>query len=339
MTQIPQNQPKKYKAIKIIAGATLALLVLFIVVAILTSLSSSSTSLSSNSVSIGKRAVSETAMSPQAMMMDGGADFAAIAPDMYYPAPDNYIDNLEQFETTDYRISGQLREFETFCDYLSELKADERFDFSSLSSSLNNCQATFFTKEEYANQALQNLGSFAGVQTTRTTQSVTRHREQIQSRTSIVQQQLQSVTETLIEAESAYNEIADFARAQRDTETYSHAITEKLRQVDQLTQRKISLTSQLDSLAQQSADLNQKIGVIEINVYVNRAHLLNPDKTARAWGDAKELLTDTWNQFGIWLTVYLGVFILFVLQWSVYLIILIVLARFGYKLARKIWRL
>jgi hypothetical protein len=79
--------------------------------------------------------------------------------------------------------------------------------------------------------------------------------------------------------------------------------------------------------------------VVQINVNVDRSYTLNPDKVAREWEQAWELLTDTWTNFGIWLTVYLGIFLLFVAQWSLYVIILLVLARFGYKLARRIWKL
>jgi len=325
-----KNHPIVKKAAWIIG----ALLIVFILFWGTINMMSSSTGLSGNSISLGDRAMQERAIAPANMEMGQGG---LIPPTV--PTTGGYTQNLEQYETTDYQVSGRVKAFELFCDNLETLKADDRYDFRTLQSSLNNCRATFFTEERYAADVLTQFQQNEGVQTSRMTESVTRHREQIQSRSNIIQQQLNSVTSTLIEAEQAYNEIAAFARAERDTETYSEAITEKLRQVDQLTQRKISLTSQLDALAQQAADLNERIGVVQISVNVSRSYTLNPDKVAREWEQAWELLTDTWTNFGIWLTVYLGIFLLFVAQWSLYVIILLVLARFGYKLARRIWKL
>lgn len=318
------------KATWIIAG----LVIVFVLYWVVINLISSSTGLSNDSISFSNQARQEVAMAPSNIQMDQGS---FVPPSN--PTNGGYTANLERYETTDYQVSGRIKDFASFCDTLETLKADDRYDFRTLQSSLNNCRATFYTEERYADEVLSQLQQNEGVQTSRVTQSVTRHREQIQSRSNIIQQQLNSVTNTLVAAEQAYDEIAGFAREERDTETYSEAITEKLRQVDQLTQRKISLTSQLDTLAQQAADLNERLGVVQIDVNVSRSYTLNPDKAARQWEQAWEMLTDTWTNFGIWLTVYLGIFLLFVAQWSLYLIILLVLARFGYKLARRIWKL
>lgn len=332
-----QNQPTSFmknhivkKAAWIIAALVVVLLLLWGIVNFM----SSSTGLSGDSVSFRNQGIQENAVAPAAMDIAQGG----FAPPTT-PNTGGYTANLEQYETTDYQVTGRVKAFELFCDTLETLKADDRYDFRTLQSSLNNCRATFYSEEQYANDVLTQLQQYEGVQTSRITESVTRHREQIQSRSNIIRQQLNSVTSTLYEAEQAYDEIAAFARAERDTETYSEAITEKLRQVDQLTQRKISLTSQLDTLAQQAADLNERVGVVQINVSVSRSYTLNPDKAAREWEQAWEMLTDTWTSFGIWLTVYLGIFLLFVAQWSLYLVILLVLARLGYKLARRIWKL
>jgi len=329
----------RHPAVRYIGGGIIGLLLLAVVAAVLLgSLNSSrSTGFSADYVS----------NSPQGLFQESVVASRALAPKIAgdYGAPiypttptSGYVPNLEDFETTNYNLSGRLRDLSTACDTLTTLKADNRFHFKSLSTNLNSCYATFYTEEAFVREAINSL-QFSGVTVSRNTQSVTRHRENIASQASIIRQQLASVESTLAEAELAYDDIAVFAREERDVSEYSQAIDAKLRQIDQLTNRKISLTSQLDSIAQQAADLEERIGVVEISVNYSRSYTLNPDKTSRAWEQAWETLSDTWINFGIGLTAYFGIFLLYTLQYGLYLLVLILLARFGWKAVRMIWKL
>jgi len=328
----------RHPAVKYIGGGIIGLFILAIVIAmVFGSLNASrSTGFSADYISSPQGLFKESAVTNRAITPEIAGDYGAPV----YPITPNsgYVPNLEDFETTNYNLSGRLKDFNTACNALTTLKANDRFHFKSLSTNLNSCYATFYTEEAFAGEAIANL-QFNGVTVSRNTQSVTRHRENIASQASIIRQQLVSVENTLAEAELAYDEIAVFAREERDVSEYSQAIDAKLRQIDQLTNRKISLTSQLDSIAQQAADLEERIGVVEISVNYSRSFTLNPDKTSRAWEQAWETLSDTWTNFGIGLTAYFGVFLLYALQYGLYLLVLILLARFGWKVVRMIWKL
>lgn len=337
----------KHPFVKFGAGLVGILFLLLVVAIVLASLGGArSTGFSGDYVSnIAPQATfTEGAAMGRAMMAPAGmadmeivGDYSEPMPPL--PDPSGYVPNLETYETSSYNLSGRLRDFETACDTLESLKADGRYHFKYLTSNLNNCRATFFTDEAHVAEALNRLEQFNGVTVSRNTQSVTRHRENIQSRASIIRQQLDIVERTLAEAEAAYTEIEAFARAERDVAEYSKAVDTKLRQIDQLTNRKINLTSQLQGIAQQAADLEERIGVTELSVSFSRSYTLNPDKNSRAWERAWETLSDTWTNFGTGLTAYFGVFVLYVVQYSLYLLVLIVAARFGWKAVRKIWTL
>lgn|GEM_PF-3164037 len=60
------------------------------------------------------------------------------------------------------------------------------------------------------------LGTYDEVELNRSTESVTRPREQIQSQTSILQHQLASVESSLSIAETEFGEIATFTREAND---------------------------------------------------------------------------------------------------------------------------
>ena len=259
----------------------------------------------------------------------------------YYPnpTPDGYTSGLEQFETTSYKVSARSRELDALCDVLTTLKGDNAIHFKSLNSSVNNCNARFFVEENRVAGVLAQFAAFDSVELNRNTESVTRHKEQIESQSSIVRQQLASVERTLTEAEIAYDEIVTFAREQRDAATLSEAIREKLQQVDYLTQRKISLTSQLENYAQQAADLNERLDVVEFYATFNRSNPIQIGKTERMWESAWEDLSEQFTKTAIGMTAFFGIFLLYVVQYGLYLLVLIVVARFGWKFVLKMWRL
>lgn len=262
---------------------------------------------------------------------------------MYYPSPipqpDTNVTNLETYETTDYYVSARTRQFDEFCSSVRSLKVEERFEFRSISENTNSCSATFYTAEENVDEVLNRFGQFSGVEISRTTNSVTRQKERLESQTNILHQQLASVERTLAGAEVQFDQIIRVAEASNDASELADAIREKLQMVDSLTQRKISLTSQINNLYRQAQDLDERIGVVQFSVNIQRSLPIYPNQDDRKWEQAWKNLGDEYTNTLIGLTSQLGVFLLKVVQYGVYLLILFVIVRFGWKFAQKLWRM
>ena len=326
-----------------------ALVALIILAAILASLNSSrgSTSYFPN------QGVSEPSYGGIDVAID--EDFAMETPSMgqaafknetseYYPEPippvpgDGYTSSLERYETSQYRISARTKQFEEICDAVTNLKSEDAIHFKNFDSSINTCHAQFFVEKDRADGVVSLFKNFSGVKIDHSTNSVTRHKENIESQSSIVRQQLLSVTNTLTEAEVAFNEIVEFARQNKDAETLSEAIRAKLQQIDYLTQRKISLTSQLNNYAQQAADLNERIDVVRFAVNINRSNPVYPNKKSQQWENAWNELSEHFTSTLIGLTAMFGIFLLYVVQYGIYLLVLIVATRLGWKFVKIIWK-
>lgn len=253
-----------------------------------------------------------------------------------------YSADLESYETTSYSVTGKIKPFEELCSTLKTLKADPQIHFKSIYEKTNNCRANFFVEKEKLNSVLTTLTSFGGVEYTRNTVSVTKHRQQLQSQTSILIQQLASVQRYLSAAETQFDEIAELARETNDAETLSRAIREQLSLIETLTQKKISLTSRLNNLYQQSAELEERINVIEFSVNVTRSNPIYINKDSLKWGNAWQDLKDTYTDTLIGLTALLGVFLLYGIQYLIYLTIiisvLIVIIRGFWKMIKILWK-
>ena len=327
--------------VQFIIGFVGVAVVLFIILTILASLNSAR-----NSVGLSvdyDYAPSAPGMGrgvADSMMMESAGMPAMDSSYMPYPTPTpgGYTAELERYETTDYSVSGRTKHLGTICNSLNALKADSRFHFKSLNESLNNCNAVFYTEEEYASSLVSQFLEFDDITITRSTNSVTRHREQLQGQASIIEQQLASVNRSLATAETEFDEIARFARENNDAATLSNAIEEKLRLIDNLTSRKISLTSQLDSLYQRSADLEERIGVVQFSINVNRSQAINPGETSRKWERAWDDLGENFTDTLIGITAFFGIFLLWAVRITLYLLIVLIIIRGLWKFVKFIWR-
>lgn len=263
-----------------------------------------------------------------------------------YYVPDTYStgysSDLESYETTTYSVTGKIKQFDELCSTLKTLKGDSQIHFKSIYETTNNCRANFYVEEARANDVLASLTSFSGVEYTRNTSSVTKHREQLQSQTYILKQQLTSVQKSLTAAETEFDEIAEFAKNANDAATLSEAIKQKLSLVETLTQKKISLTSRLNNLYQQSAELEERMNVIEFSVNITRSNPIYINKDSQKWENAWQDLKDTYTDTLIGLTAFLGVFLLTGIQYLIYLTIvisvLIIVIRGFWKIIKFIWK-
>tara|TARA_B100000508_G_scaffold140815_1_gene143609 strand:- start:6549 stop:7562 length:1014 start_codon:yes stop_codon:yes gene_type:complete len=330
-----QNRYAKFIGIGIL-GIVFVLIFVSVILASLNSARSHSSSLSKQ----GSVAMFAPNMPSMGMNADSVAMERGMADSLYYPTPQpaGGYSNLEAYETASYNVTAKTRQFDNFCATLGSLKARADVDFKNLNSSTNYCNATFYTDEENAPSVLATLQQHAGVEVTHNVTSVTRHRQQIQSQTDIIRQQLASVSKSLAIAETEFDEIAAFAREQNDAETLSGAIREKLNLVDTLTQRKISLTSQLDSIYQQAADLEERMNVVEFHVSASRLTPIIAGESERKWEQAWDELSDTLTDTLIGPTAFFGVFLLWVVRVTIYILVLLLVLRGLWKFVQFVWK-
>ncbi|MCA9354131.1 MAG: hypothetical protein KC877_01275 [Candidatus Kaiserbacteria bacterium] len=253
------------------------------------------------------------------------------------PMPSSYTDNLETYETTSYAVSGVTKQFDELCDLVTSLKADTEVHFQSINTGTNYCRASFYVTEAKAESVVTSLSEFKNVSITRDTHSVTRHKQQLESQTAILQQQLVRIESSLTAAQAQLDRLNTIFYSSNDVTDLSNQVTNSLRYIDQLTSRKISLISQLDNIYQQAADLNARLEVVEFSVSVSRKNPIVEDKYENLWKNAWDDLKDNFVTTLINLTTTFGIFLLWVLQAIVYIAVLIVVLRGFWKFVKLLW--
>lgn len=332
------------KYVRFGGGAIVILFLLFIVFAVIIgSLNDARSGIGlSNEMGYGGQSAPNFAMNKT--MSDGmrvDSDMVVIESEaMYYPpepSPSNYTSNLETYETTTYVASGRTKEFDEACSTITNLKTSSDIHFQSINTGTNYCQASFFAEEEQAVAVTETLKGFKGIEVTRNTSSVTRHRQQLQSQTNILQQQLARVDKTLQSAEAQLNRLNSRFHSTDEVTALSSEVTNSLRFIDQMTSKKISLISQLNNTYQQATDLEARMDVVEFSVNFNRANPIYPSKFTSQWDNAWEEVKEQFNETLIGVTAVFAIFLFWVFRIALYLIVLIVVLRGFWKFVKLLW--
>lgn len=326
------------KSIKIIGTVALIFLALIVVgVILLNSIGNQSFGISTGtSAPMSPSAPSNNSYRSEGIQVESDSFDGSIS---YYPTFEpGSISRLENYETTNYTITARTKQFDSLCEDVENLKANPDIDFKFINSSTNNCQAHFYADTEIAESVLETFTAFSGVEIKRNTESVTRHKDYIESQTIILEQQLSTVERSLSAAERQFDEIADFARQSKDAATLSEAIRYKLENIDTLTQRKINLTAQLDRMYQEAAELSERIGVVEFSVSIYRSNPIYPNRYSQKWDAAWNELKDQFTETAIGLTTVFVIFILWAVRITIYLLVVLLLARVLWKVGTILWQ-
>lgn len=265
-------------------------------------------------------------------------DMAYSRQGMTMPAPlptQPYVPDLEAYETTDYRVHARTSDFDAACSLLGELKRDTSIHFRALNESLNHCSANFFVDANRANEVRDRLSGIDGVVVERSTESVTRTREDILDQVDVLRDQLAHTEATLATVTAQYKTITELAYQEGEPAVLNRTVQSQFEMLDSLNQRRLWQATQLKSLLQQSADLEERIGKEMFSVSFERASTVEPKKYARAWSEAFKDLKDYFVMTLIGLTAHLGIFALFTLKVLVYGFLLLILARVLYHYLRK----
>jgi hypothetical protein len=332
------------KFVRIIGFVALGLIISFVLfIFIVASMNDArSTGLSmSNSVGMGGYAPTASMGREMEYRMTDSVQSAYPESSYYAPQPNpntvDYTAGLESYEATSYQILGRVKQFDELCNTLNTLKADTQIHFKTIVSSPNNCNALFYVDESKATEVLNTLSAYRGVEVNRNTESVTKHRAQLQSQTTILEQQLASVERSLVAAETQFTEIAEFAKENKDSATLAKTIREKITLVESLTQQKINLTSRISQLYQQAADLEESLNVIAFSVNVNRSYPININEESQKWEQAWHKLKNEYNNTLIVLTATFGIFLLWIIRTIIYLLVLIIVLRGLWKFIKLVW--
>lgn len=326
------------KAMKLAGFALLVLFVLYVAIEIF-GMNTGGIGLSNGNMS--SKSYPGAMMAPSYDVDDMVESEAALSTRNIAPIPpqDEYTSggDAEEFEVTDYHATIEARDATEVCDTVKNLKGYEYVIFEHASESDDGCSYTFKVTKEEVTGVLGTIESLSPRELTENTRTIKNQIVDYTSELEILESKLAAIESTLADAVAAYDEITALARTTGNADALAKVIDSKVQIIERLTSQRISVVSQIERLSRSKAEQLDRLDYtyFYVNVYENK--YIDGDSILDSWKRAVRAFVSDTNELLQNITIGFVAFLLLIVQYALYLIVLLFIAKFGWKLAKKIW--
>lgn len=255
-----------------------------------------------------------------------------------YPAPSSPVgDTAEDFEVTQYNANIETRRLRDTCGSFEELKKRTDVVFENANSSENSCSYTFKVKHASVEEVLAWLKKLNPRELNESTYTIKTQIDDFTKETEVLENKRNSIDATLKSAMSAYDEITRLATNTQNADALAKIIDSKIQMIERLTQEKININVQLDRLVRGKAEQLDRLDYtyFYVNVYENK--FVDTKQLGDSWKQAVREFVQKLNQMLQDLTIGLVLFLLFIIQWLIYAVIVLMVAKYGWRFVRAFW--
>ncbi|MEZ4104636.1 MAG: hypothetical protein R3B60_05130 [Candidatus Paceibacterota bacterium] len=256
-----------------------------------------------------------------------------------YPIDDNYTSgtDAEDFEIRDYRATIKTSNLNNTCNVIENLKPQPDVVFESANRSEHSCFYRFKTQNNKAETILGVINDLNPEELNQETRTIKKQLENNLNRRQILEENLISVEQVLEEAITSYDELTAIALSSQNASALAKSIDDKIQLIDKLKQRRESTRQQIDSLNRSIAEQQDRLQYTYFTVSIYKWKFVDGKDLIESWKrQIKETISDA-NQILQNMTLGLITYILFIALWAIYLLIIIVVIKYGWRLVRKIW--
>lgn len=265
----------------------------------------------------------------------------------YYPTPyptPGGVGGYEEseYETHAYTAHIKTREYDVVCDTIERWKPLTYIVFEQANRSDLYCTYRFKVQRDSVAVVLTELTKLNPRDLNEQTEVVQRQLLEYTSELDILQKREALLTKTLDDVSAAYDELVALSKDARDVETLAKVIDGKLNYIERLSQQRLQVASQIDAIARTKADLTDRIEFVYFDVSVEKVEFVDGEQLRDSWTYAVRTfvtdMNDTVQQitFGVF-TLILWL-IQFFLQAIIVFVVVLVVAKYGWRLAREFWK-
>ncbi len=263
------------------------------------------------------------------------------ANDMMYP-PEPYPNwvagnRAEEFEAVDYYGEFETSNIERVCGAIKGLKAYSQVVFLDSSEGEESCRYSFKVEKGSVAQVLSVLDSLNPRTLTEHTQTIEPTLNEFETREEILMRKLEAIEDTLTEASRAYDQLRVLATSAQDADALAKVISNKLALVERLTNERLSLRSQLEQLAENQALQIDRLEYVYFDVYGYERKVVDLRDFKDSWMNALQRFGLEFNQVLQGLTLGVIKFVAYLALFILYILIVVLLAKYGWRFVKRIW--
>ncbi|MBP9759989.1 MAG: hypothetical protein KBD24_01320 [Candidatus Pacebacteria bacterium] len=242
------------------------------------------------------------------------------------------------YETREYSATIKTGDMDAVCTTVEGWKPLPDVVFEQATRGERYCSYRFKVPHAKANAMLVALRALHPTDLTADTESVKRQMAQYDGELDILLRKQALLTKTLEDSVTAYDELVVLSKSAEDVEVLSKVIDSKLAQIERLTQQRIALAGQLQRLTRTMGELEDRVAFAYFNVSVQKYEIIDGDAIIDSWVSAMRTFTAGVNDMFQSMTLGLLLNLLVLAQVVVYLLILLIAVKLGWKAVVNFWK-
>jgi hypothetical protein len=247
-------------------------------------------------------------------------------------------DDAEDYEVTSYQATIETRDLDDTCGSISALKAKDYVIFEQANEYDQSCRYVFKVKVDKADEVLSVIQDLDPRDLVKNTQTIKKLIEDFTSQLDILEKKSESIEETLDDALEAYDEISGLARRTGNADSLASVIDSKIKILERLTNERINVNAQIERLSRTKAQQLDRLKYTYFSVYVYETKFIDGEELADSWKAAVKEFVEDVNVVLQDISVRLVALLFLLLQYAIYLLLVVVIAKYGWKLVKKIWK-
>ena len=270
------------------------------------------------------------------------ADMAMEESAMYPPMPyGEGGDDAEEYERRNYNARYETRKFEETCTAIADLKPLEYVVFDNSNKGEDWCSYNFRVDVEHEDEVVAALKELNPKDFSIDTSTLERSIEYNDSELALQQRRIESLQDTLAQAENSFNSLITQAERAGDTSTLSDVINNKINTLDRLNQEILNTQDRIDRLTRNQEGQVEQIEYAHFYTSVQKVTYLDSERLGDIWKQRVKEMVNEVNETFLALTVGLITFILNVVQFIIFATVLVIstafVARVLWVIVKRIW--
>ena len=246
-------------------------------------------------------------------------------------------DDAEEFEVTEYSATVETRNKEETCASVADLKSRSYVVFESANDSDGGCNYTFKVRHANVEEILTFVKGLDPKDLNENTYTIKNQVDDFTSETEILTKKLASIDETLESALAAYDDIQRLATQSQDASARARVIDSKIQLGERLSQERININEQLDRYARMKTEQLDRLEYTYFYISVYEREFIDGDGIKDSWKESIRMFFHDLNTIAQDLTVNLVLLLVMAVQWILYVLILVVIAKYVWKAVKYIW--
>lgn len=257
-----------------------------------------------------------------------------------YPIIDGYVAgrDLEDFEITEYNARIKTAKLDKVCDEIESWKVQDYIIFETSNRNDTNCNYRFKVEKERTNEVLQIIKDLKPENLSINTETIKKQIEDFTSEEEILTKRLVQIEETLEDAQEAYDDVTKLATNARDVETLAKIISDKITLIEKLTTERLNTKNSLDRLSRAKLSQLDRLEYTFFNVSIYENLIIDFEALGDSWERELKNFVQEFNGMLQGISVKLLSFGAKLLQILIYLTIALLVAKYGWRGVKFVWK-